>query len=31
MSEWSEEYMNNFIEDFEANKRRKVKKREKKD
>jgi len=27
MSEWSTEYMNNFIEDFEENKRRKVKKR----
>ena len=29
MSEWSTEYMNNFIEEFEATKRRKVKKREK--
>jgi DNA-directed RNA polymerase specialized sigma subunit len=29
MSEWSTEYMNNFIEEFEASKRRKVKKREK--
>ncbi len=29
-SEWSNEYMSNFIEDFEANKRRKVKKREEK-
>jgi DNA-directed RNA polymerase specialized sigma24 family protein len=28
MSEWSTEYMNNFIEEFEATKRRKVKKRE---
>ena len=29
MSEWSTEYMNTFIEEFEATKRRKVKKREK--
>jgi len=29
MSEWSTEYMNNFIEEFEASKRRKVVKREK--
>lgn len=29
-SEWSEEYMINFIKDFEENKRRKVKKRENK-
>ncbi len=29
MSEWSTEYMNTFIEDFEATRRRKVKKREK--
>ena len=29
-SEWSEEYMVNFIRDFEENKRKKVKKREKK-
>lgn len=28
MSEWSEEYMNTFMKDFEENKRRKVKKRE---
>jgi hypothetical protein len=28
MSEWSEEYMNTFMEDFEENKRKKVKKRE---
>jgi hypothetical protein len=28
MSEWSEEYMNNFIRDFEENKRKKIKKRE---
>ena len=30
MSEWSNEYMSNFIQDFEDNKRRKVKKREQK-
>ena len=30
MSEWSTEYMNDFIEEFEANKRHKVKKRQKK-
>ena len=30
MSEWSEEYMNTFIEEFESSKRRKVKKRENK-
>ncbi len=30
MTEWSEEYMHNFIKDFEENKRRQVKKREKK-
>ena len=29
-SEWSNEYMSNFISDFEENKRRKVEKREKK-
>lgn len=29
-SEWSNDYMSNFIEDFEENKRRKVKKREQK-
>jgi hypothetical protein len=28
MSEWSTEYMNTFIEEFEASKRRKVKKKE---
>lgn len=28
MSEWSEEYMNTFMNDFEENKRRKIKKRE---
>lgn len=28
MSEWSEEYMNTFMKDFEDNKRRKIKKRE---
>jgi hypothetical protein len=28
MSEWSEEYMNTFMSDFEDNKRRKIKKRE---
>ena len=30
MTEWSEEYMQNFIKDFEENKRRQVKKRVKK-
>ena len=30
MSEWSSDYMSNFINDFEETKRRKIKKREQK-